>query len=1042
MKRILIALLFPLLLFQNTSFANVSLILPHMSGANGTQVTVPVKVSDFDNIISVQGTIQFDPAIITYVSTQNYGLPGMNSSNFGITQVGSGKLTFSWFDGSLAGVTLADSTVIFSITFNIIGSSGQTSALSFINAPTLMEVVNKFLLVETLTLVDGSVQVQSIVPSTDLTLYLDTITSDAGSQVSISLRALDFRNINSIQGTLQWDPSVATYAGISYYGLPGMNAGNFGTSQTGTGKLMFSWSDGTLQGQNLADNAALFSILFNLTGSPGTQTMVDLVDVPTLVEAVDSLSHVLNIAEVSGRIRISSAVPSGSITLYCDTVSAPTASTVDVSMRAIDFINIISAQGTIQFNTAIATYNSITYFGLPNMDISNFGLSQTGSGKIMYSWNDPTLAGVTIADSAILFTMRFNVVGAPGTITLLDLVDTPTQQEYVDNTLTTLVDQLIDGRIRVISSGSVLLSDPSTLTYCPGDPFSFNFTVSGTFLAGNLFILEASGPTGSFASPTALDTVAGTGSGTFTGFIPPAAPAGTGYRFRVVMPTTPSGTTLLCQDAVNSTYSSSSTNASAYVWSLQPPAAGTISGSGATATVDWNAGFTGTAHIQVYGTNGSCTGTISDTLDVQILPYPLAPAKPLGDSLFCQGLASSAYTIPSVAGATSYLWTLNPSGAGSIVGNSTSISVNWNPSYNGTVSLSVSASNGTCSGSSSPALTIDVLAFPVAPAVPSGTTTLCIDPSNTVYTTAVVPNATSYQWTLLPPGAGSITPSANTCTVDWDNAFVGQASLFVYASNVTCQGATSDTLIISINDVPGIAATPVGTAEYCSGDPSGTYTTAGAVNAVSYVWGLYPPAAGSVSGTGTSTSISWTPGWTGTAWLFVYGTNACGNGNYSDSLQIVVHPLPVAPVITQNFNTLLSSYPTGNQWYYNGGLIPGASGQSYIPTINGDYFVIYTDANGCWSSSDTMNVNFVGLDETSFRAVLQLMPNPSNGSFTLTGTELKDAEVIAADGRLISRITCDGCERITFSLKLDAGVYLLRVKTGPFVEVLRLVVVD
>lgn len=171
MKKNLLVLILSLIIISNTNAA-VTLIMSNLIGQNGTQITVPVKVKNFQNIISIQGTIQFDPAIVTYASVQQFGLAGMNSSSFGTTGVSGGKLTFSWYDASLVGVSVTDSTTIFSITFNIVGSSPQVSALSFVSTPTLIEVVDNNYATLPTTLVNGSITVQSLSTATNNTLLL------------------------------------------------------------------------------------------------------------------------------------------------------------------------------------------------------------------------------------------------------------------------------------------------------------------------------------------------------------------------------------------------------------------------------------------------------------------------------------------------------------------------------------------------------------------------------------------------------------------------------------------------------------------------------------------------------------------------------------------------------------------------------------------------------------------------------------------------------------------------------------------------------
>jgi hypothetical protein len=69
-------------------------------------------------------------------------------------------------------------------------------------------------------------------------------------------------------------------------------------------------------------------------------------------------------------------------------------------------------------------------------------------------------------------------------------------------------------------------------------PAGFNFGYSssgGTFVAGNVFNVELSNASGSFASPTNIGSLTSTAtSGNIFVFIPNGTPNGTGYRIRVV----------------------------------------------------------------------------------------------------------------------------------------------------------------------------------------------------------------------------------------------------------------------------------------------------------------------------------------------------------------------------------------------------------------------------------------------------------------------------------------------------------------------------
>jgi PKD repeat protein len=93
---------------------------------------------------------------------------------------------------------------------------------------------------------------------------------------------------------------------------------------------------------------------------------------------------------------------------------------------------------------------------------------------------------------------------------------------------------------------------------------------------------------------------------------------------------------------------------------------------------------------------------------------------------------------------------------------------------------------------------------------------------------------------------------------------------------------------ITATSYPGIPGTPTGDTYVCTNFVTTTdYITSGASNAESYIWVLDPSAAGTVTGTGTTATVTWTPNWEGIATIKVKGTNdPCGAGDFSESLSI------------------------------------------------------------------------------------------------------------------------------------------------------------
>jgi hypothetical protein len=64
---------------------------------------------------------------------------------------------------------------------------------------------------------------------------------------------------------------------------------------------------------------------------------------------------------------------------------------------------------------------------------------------------------------------------------------------------------------------------------------------------------------------------------------------------------------------------------------------------------------------------------------------------PKGDSIVCQGVTSSQYSIIPIPGASDYQWSLLPTGAGTVAGSGRNATVLWNAAYTGNVTVILKA---------------------------------------------------------------------------------------------------------------------------------------------------------------------------------------------------------------------------------------------------------------------------------------------------------------------------------------------------------------
>lgn len=83
-------------------------------------------------------------------------------------------------------------------------------------------------------------------------------------------------------------------------------------------------------------------------------------------------------------------------------------------------------------------------------------------------------------------------------------------------------------------------------------------------------------------------------------------------------------------------------------------------------------------------------------------------------------------------------------------------------------------------------------------------------------------------------------------------------------------------------------------------------------------------------------------------------------------------------------NVLTSSYVTGNQWYRDGAMIAGATGQTYDVDVNGDYYVICTNYGVVTPESNHITILDVNAKELPKVQSMEVYPNPNNGKFNLS----------------------------------------------------------
>ncbi len=146
------------------------------------------------------------------------------------------------------------------------------------------------------------------------------------------------------------------------------------------------------------------------------------------------------------------------------------------------------------------------------------------------------------------------------------------------------------------------------------------------------------------------------------------------------------------------------------------------------------------------------------------------------------------------------------------------------------------------------------------------------------------------------------------------------------------------------------------------------------INATSYQW-FFNGANPSISTDVNPANICYnTPG---NYTVTLIATGSGGIDTLTLPNYITVYPYPAPQGITQSGDTLFANQgSSAYQWFHNGVLISGATDYNYVISLNGDYNVVCTDANGCEVEAVIFDVVGVLTPALNKGERVMVFPNP------------------------------------------------------------------
>jgi large repetitive protein len=358
-----------------------------------------------------------------------------------------------------------------------------------------------------------------------------------------------------------------------------------------------------------------------------------------------------------------------------------------------------------------------------------------------------------------------------------------------------------------------------------------------------------------------------------------------------------------------------------YIWSV--PAGATIDGNpspytslSTTVNVAFPPTFvSGNVCVKAVGPCGIETGNRCITVN----SIPARPSRVNGNNTACPG-STQSFSVPVVAGATSYNWSL-PANATIISGAGTSaITVSFASNYTGG-NICASATNPCATGQQ---VCINVQrAVPAMPGYINGAAHGLCGTTQT-YSITADPGTLTYNWTV--PAGAVITNGAGTNTVEVDFSgvsfpSVGNQYLQISVSK-TNACATGVPRVLNIQGVPQKAPSISGPNGVCADESGVSFSVPAMFGANNYNWNV-PAGVTIIAGQGTnSIVVDWgaNPGV-----VSVTATNSCGNsgtrtlavgitcrvaGSEITKPVLAAYPNPASDRVLLNFEAAASSQTT------------------------------------------------------------------------------------------------------------------------------------
>ncbi|MCC9166858.1 PKD domain-containing protein, partial [Pontibacter harenae] len=419
----------------------LTIAVDSVSGIANSEILIPVRVKDFENILSMQGSIEWNSAVASFVGVESFGLAGLSSSNFNGATSANGKLGFSWHDASSTPVTLSDDAVIFALKMKLVGAAGAKTAVSITGNPVQLEVTNNSYTAIPVTTVEGAAIIEKegtiagTVKSqlgTSLNNVVVKLTNGASKQAVTTPASGVFSFKITGSGSYTLAPAkrneVEVDNGVTTLDIVQIQRHILGVQKLASPYKVIAGDVNNSGSVTTLDIALIRSlILQSISSFPGNKTWAFVNSDFSFAEPAnpfpyDSTRTYSNAAELSGQdfigIKLGDVNDSwdastartqlaGEVNFKMESQEAAPGKEVVLPVSVKDFSDVSGYQFTLNWDPKVLEFVRVEHAGLEGA----YGTHSVGKGKLTTVWAEPNGGSLSLEDGTQVFSVRFRVIG-------------------------------------------------------------------------------------------------------------------------------------------------------------------------------------------------------------------------------------------------------------------------------------------------------------------------------------------------------------------------------------------------------------------------------------------------------------------------------------------------------------------------------------------------------------------------------------------------------------------------------------------------------